>query len=162
MTEEEDIVCDIQDLNIEEYDYVLKNDRLYVLKLKEDPEKKIKVNFVIKKAVVKYLPTKYDKLVFLPDPKDNVAVVRYEEFQKYAEDDFDIPVQKFVRDGTMSVKCTGSNKENICKLNQGDVVDLVISFDAICNVVDKWYPIFNLIEFRKIRNAPKKKSMFLD
>ena len=146
-----EIMKRISDLNIEEYELVPKSETMNTFIEKESSEK-VALYITIKKAEVKFLPGKYDKLMVIPE-----EIEEFKKLEEYCKEYF--PIGPFLKEGSIGFKCSLELKEKLTTLGvkQRDKLDLCFSFNGVILYDGKYYPSFTLQDFEKVLNAGKKK-----
>ena len=140
----------IKDLKIENYKLVPKNETMNTF-VDEEGEK-VSLHITIKKAEVKFLPGKYDKIVVIPQEIDE-----FKRLEEIAKESF--PVESYLRDGTIGFKCSEEIKKRLQNVNQRDCIDLCFTYNGVLKYNDKYYPSFTLQDFEKVVHAGKKKFL---
>jgi hypothetical protein len=157
-TETRTIKEKLSDLEMSHYDLTDKNDSMKVF-VDDKTKEKVSIYVTIKGLEVKYLPLKYDKVVFVPDSDTTTYLEQMHEHivDQLKEDNTDQKVACFVKGETFSVKAPRDIKEEINKaLKPGDVIDLVVTYNGVSLYEDTWYPVFIAHQFRRVKNTKKK------
>lgn len=142
----------MSDFDVGEYFLVDKNEKMKVFHdLKGNS---VSLNITIKDLEVKYLPVKYEKIVFIADD-DNVDNIT-DIYDKLKDD---MPLSEFIKVNTFSAKVGRDLKENVNnQLKQGDFCDIVVCFNGFSFYEGFWYPLFVLKQFRKVKKVKKSEK----
>lgn len=117
------------------------------------------LKFIVRNCVVKYTPDKYDKLVVTIDEQTN-------DFFDLLESIIcrNVEIQSIVKDQAIGIKLNEKLKvEVLSTLKKGDYVDIVVDFNNIWGMEDKYYLSLTLYQFKKTKSAQKemKKNFFI-
>lgn len=158
MTETKQIKIGIENLEMDHYELVDKTEKMKTF-VEADTENKVCLNITIRNLEVKYLPKLYDKLVMVPDDETLKWIQQWEEHAKET-----IDCEPFIKNGMFGCKPSGQLKEELNKtLKDGDVIDIVITYNGISYFQEKWYPNFTLQQFRKVKSVKRKVvNLFVD
>jgi hypothetical protein len=143
------LICDnksIDEENLITSTHIEKFGRMWVVA--DSMGKPLDLKFRVSGCTVKYIPEKYDKITIDVDPSSLIFFRNLET--KFNED---VRVEPVVKSGSLGLKTPRDVKENIRKeLRKGDNIDVIINFNGVWGVNNKFYMSLELIQFRKNEN----------
>jgi len=110
----------------------------------------LELSFKIDDSTVKFTPEQYDKMTV---ELSNNSRSYFELLQAKIKEKK--PIENFIKNGCINLKLTDDDQKQLIldSLQRKDKVNIIVKFNGLWKVKDKYYASIILINFNKVRDA---------